>query len=196
MIQALPEAKYFVYATDEASVRQVKKLYDECKDEVKAQLSDGAKAKIEALWAELERQYQAGMDLANAVLAEVNKYKADIPKTTAALTDELYAKYADTIRTSGKLYEKLQDWALTLWTSTAPQENSVLQNALKLLNKYETGKGSTIGQATDYLDDFMLTASGFNLTLGSAWNAYPVTFKDITYSNTCLLYTSPSPRDA
>ena len=186
MIQALPEAKYFVYATDEASVRQVKKLYDECKDEVKAQLSDGAKAKIEALWAELERQYQAGMDLANAVLAEVNKYKADIPSTTAALTDELYAKYADTIRTSGKLYEKLQDWALTLWTSTAPQENSVLQNALKLLNKYETGKGSTIGQATDYLDDFMLTASGFNLTLGSAWNAYPVTFKDITYSNTKL----------
>ena len=186
MIQALPEAKYFVYATDEASVRQVKKLYDECKDEVKAQLSDGAKAKIEALWAELERQYQAGMDLANAVLAEVNKYKADIPKTTAALTDELYAKYADTIRTSGKLYEKLQDWALTLWTSTAPQENSVLQNALKLLNKYETAKGSTIGQATDYLDDFMLTASGFNLTLGSAWNAYPVTFKDITYSNTKL----------
>ena len=186
MIQALPEAKYFVYATDEASVRQVKKLYDECKDEVKAQLSDGAKAKIEALWAELERQYQAGMDLANAVLAEVNKYKADIPKTTAALTDELYAKYADTIRTSGKLYEKLQDWALTLWTSTAPQENSVLQNALKLLNKYETGKGSTIGQATDYLDDFMLTASGFNLTLGSAWNAYPVTFKNITYSNTKL----------
>ena len=186
MIQALPEAKYFVYATDEASVRQVKKLYDECKDEVEAQLSDGAKAKIEALWAELERQYQAGKDLANAVLAEVNKYKADIPKTTAALTDELYAKYADTIRTSGKLYEKLQDWALTLWTSTAPQENSVLQNALKLLNKYETGKGSTIGQATDYLDDFMLTASGFNLTLGSAWNAYPVTFKDITYSNTKL----------
>ena len=186
MIQALPEAKYFVYATDEASVRQVKKLYDECKDEVKAQLSDGAKAKIEALWAELERQYQAGMDLASAVLAEVNKYKADIPKTTAALTDELYAKYADTIRTSGKLYEKLQDWALTLWTSTAPQENSVLQNALKLLNKYETAKGSTIGQATDYLDDFMLTASGFNLTLGSAWNAYPVTFKDITYSNTKL----------
>ena len=186
MIQALPEAKYFVYATDEASVRQVKKLYDECKDEVKAQLSDGAKIKLEALWAELERQYQAGMDLANAVLAEVNKYKADIPKTTAALTDELYAKYADTIRTSGKLYEKLQDWALTLWTSTAPQENSVLQNALKLLNKYETGKGSTIGQATDYLDDFMLTASGFNLTLGSAWNAYPVTFKDITYSNTKL----------
>ena len=186
MIQALPEAKYFVYATDEASVRQVKKLYDECKDEVEAQLSDGAKAKIEALWAELERQYQAGKDLANAVLAEVNKYKADIPKTTAALTDELYAKYADTIRTSGKLYEKLQDWALTLWTSTAPQENSVLQNALKLLNKYETGMGSTIGQATDYLDDFMLTASGFNLTLGSAWNAYPVTFKDITYSNTKL----------
>ena len=186
MIQALPEAKYFVYATDEASVRQVKKLYDECKDEVKAQLSDGAKAKIEALWAELERQYQAGMDLANAVLAEVNKYKADIPSTATALTDELYAKYADAIRTSGKLYDKLQDWALVLWTSSASKENSVLQNALKLLNKYETAKGSTIGQATDYLDDFMLTASGFNLTLGSAWNAYPVTFKDITYSNTKL----------
>ena len=182
MIQALPEMKYFVYSEHEGAVRQAKKIYDECKDEVKAQLSDGAKIKLEALWAELERQYQAGMDLANAVLAEVNKYKADIPKTTAALTDELYAKYADTIRTSGKLYEKLQGWALTLWTSTAPQENSVLQNALKLLNKYETGKGSTIGQATDYLDDFMLTASGFNLTLGSAWNAYPVTFKDITYS--------------
>lgn len=186
MIQALPEAKYFVYATDEASVRQVKKLYDECKDEVKAQLSDGAKAKIEALWAELERQYQAGMDLASAVLAEVNKYKADIPSTATALTDELYAKYADAIRTSGKLYDKLQDWALVLWTSSASKENSVLQNALKLLNKYETAKGSTIGQATDYLDDFMLTASGFNLTLGSAWNAYPVTFKDITYSNTKL----------
>ena len=182
MIQALPEMKYFVYSEHEGAVRQAKKIYDECKDEVKAQLSDGAKIKLEALWAELERQYQAGMDLANAVLAEVNKYKADIPKTTAALTDELYAKYADTIRTSGKLYEKLQGWALTLWTSTAPQENSVLQNALKLLNKYETGKGSTIGQATDYLDDFMLTASGFNLTLGSAWNAYPVTFKDIIYS--------------
>ena len=186
MIQALPEAKYFVYATDEASVRQVKKLYDECKDEVKAQLSDGAKAKIEALWAELERQYQAGMDLANAVLAEVNKYKADIPSTATALTDELYAKYADAIRTSGKLYDKLQDWALVLWTSSASKENSVLQNALKLLNKYETAKGSTIGQATDYLDDFMLAGSGFNLTLGSAWNAYPVTFKDITYSNTKL----------
>ena len=186
MIQALPEAKYFVYATDEASVRQVKKLYDECKDEVKAQLSDGAKAKIEALWAELERQYQAGMDLANAVLAEVNKYKADIPSTATALTDELYAKYADAIRTSGKLYDKLQDWALVLWTSSASKENSVLQNALKLLNKYETAKGSTIGRATDYLDDFMLAGSGFNLTLGSAWNAYPVTFKDITYSNTKL----------
>ena len=161
-------------------------MYDECKDEVKAQLSDGAKAKIEALWAELERQYQAGMDLANAVLAEVNKYKADIPSTATALTDELYAKYADAIRTSGKLYDKLQDWALVLWTSSASKENSVLQNALKLLNKYETAKGNTIGQATDYLDDFMLTASGFNLTLGSAWNAYPVTFKDITYSNAKL----------
>lgn len=181
MIQALPEVKYFVYSEHEGAVRQAKKIYDECKDEVKAQLSDGAKIKLEALWAELERQYQAGMDLANAVLAEVNKYKADIPKTTAALTDELYAKYADTIRTSGKLYEKLQGWALTLWTSTAPQENSVLQNALKLLNKYETAKGSTIGQATDYLDDFMLAGSGFNLTLGSAWNAYPMTFKDIIY---------------
>ena len=186
MIQALPEVKYFVYATDEASVRQVKKLYDECKDKVRDQLSDGAKAKIEALWAELERQYQAGMDLASAVLAEVNKYKADIPSTATALTDELYAKYADAIRTSGKLYDKLQDWALVLWTSSASKENSVLQNALKLLNKYETAKGNTIGQATDYLDDFMLTASGFNLTLGSAWNAYPVTFKDITYSNTKL----------
>ena len=182
MIQALPEVKYFVYSEHEAAVRQAKKIYDECKDEVKAQLSDGAKTKMEALWAELERQYQAGMDLANAVLAEVNKYKADIPSTATALTDELYAKYADTIRTSGKLYDKLQSWALTLWTSTAPQENSVLQNALKLLNKYETAKGSTIGQATDYLDDFMLAGSGFNLTLGSAWNAYPVTFKDIIYS--------------
>ena len=182
MIQALPEVKYFVYSEHEGAVRQAKKVYDECKDAVKAQLSDGAKAKIEALWAELERQYQAGMDLANAVLAEVNKYKADIPSTATALTDELYAKYADTIRTSGKLYDKLQSWALTLWTSTAPQENSVLQNALKLLNKYETAKGSTIGQATDYLDDFMLAGSGFNLTLGSPWNAYPMTFKDIIYS--------------
>lgn len=32
----------------------------------------------------------------------------------------------------------------------------------------------------------MLTSSAFNLTLGSAWNAYPVTFKDITYSKTKL----------
>ena len=78
MIQALPEMKYFVYSEHEGAVRQAKKIYDECKDEVKAQLSDGAKIKLEALWAELERQYQAGMDLANAVLAEVNKYKADI----------------------------------------------------------------------------------------------------------------------
>ena len=182
MIQALPEVKYFVYSEHEAAVRQAKKVYDECKDEVKAQLSDGAKIKLEALWAELERQYQVGMDLANAVLAEVNKYKADIPKTTTALTDELYAKYADAIRTSGKLYDKLQDWAMVLWTSSASKENSVLQNALKLLNKYETAKGSTIGQATDYLDDFMLAGSGFNLTLGSPWNAYPMTFKDIIYS--------------
>ena len=182
MIQALPEVKYFVYSEHEGAVRQAKKVYDECKDAVKAQLSDGAKAKIEALWAELERQYQAGMDLASAVLAEVNKYKADIPSTATALTDELYAQYADAIRTSGKLYDKLQDWALVLWTSSASKENSVLQNALKLLNKYETAKGSTIGQATDYLDDFMLAGSGFNLTLGSAWNAYPMTFKDIIYS--------------
>ena len=182
MIQALPEVKYFVYSEHEAAVRQAKKVYDECKDEVKAQLSDGAKIKLEALWAELERQYQVGMDLANAVLAEVNKYKADIPSTATALTDELYAKYADAIRASGKLYDKLQDWALVLWTSSASKENSVLQNALKLLNKYETAKGSTIGQATDYLDDFMLAGSGFNLTLGSAWNAYPMTFKDIIYS--------------
>ena len=49
MIQALPEVKYFVYSEHEAAVRQAKKIYDECKDEVKAQLSDGAKAKIEAL---------------------------------------------------------------------------------------------------------------------------------------------------
>lgn len=62
----------------------------------------------------------------------------------------------------------------------------MLTNALKLLNRYETGSRKTIGQATDYLDDFMLTNSAFNLTLGSAWNAYPVTFKDITYSKTKL----------
>ena len=186
MIQALPSVEGFIYSEHAAAVQQAKKIYGEADDAVKKELPAETVEKLTALSAELERQYNEGVAQIKAVLAEVNKYKADIPKTTAALTDELYAKYADTIRTSGKLYGKLQGWVLTQWNNGSYGEKDVLTNALKLLNRYETGNRKTIGQATDYLDDFMLTNSAFNLTLGSAWNAYPVTFKDITYSKTKL----------
>lgn len=186
MIQALPSVEGFIYSEHAAAVQQAKKIYGEADDAVKAELPAETVEKLTALSAELERQYNEGLAQIKAVLAEVGKYKDAIPKNTAELTDELYQQYGETIRTSGKLYDKLQGWVLTQWNNGSYGEKDVLTNALKLLNRYETGNRKTIGQATDYLDDFMLTNSAFNLTLGSAWNAYPVTFKDITYSKTKL----------
>lgn len=182
MIQALPSVEGFIYSEHAAAVQQAKKIYDDAKDEI--ELSAESVAKLTALCAELERQYNEGVAQIEAVLEEVGKYKDAVPQNTTELTDELYQQYGETIRTSGKLYDKLQGWVLTQWNNGGYAEKAVLTNALKLLNRYETGSRKTIGQATDYLDDFMLTNSAFNLTLGSAWDAYPVTFRDITYSQT------------
>lgn len=186
LIQALPQVDGFIYSEHATAVQQAKKLYDDAKDEIKAELSAESVAKLTALCAELERQYDEGMAQIEAVLEEVSKYKDAIPEDITELTDELYQQYGEAIRASGKLYDKLQGWVLTQWNNGGYAEKYVLTNALKLLNRYETGSRKTIGQATDYLDDFMLTNSAFNLTLGSAWNAYPVTFRDITYSKTKL----------
>ena len=186
MIQALPSVEGFIYSEHAAAVQQAKKIYGEADDAVKKELPAETVEKLTALSAELERQYNEGVAQIKAVLAEVGKYKDAVPQDTKELTDELYQQYGETIRTSGKLYGKLQGWVLTQWNNGSYGEKDVLTNALKLLNRYETGNRKTIGQATDYLDDFMLTNSAFNLTLGSAWNAYPVTFKDITYSKTKL----------
>ena len=184
MIQALPSVEGFIYSEHAAAVQQAKKIYGEADDAVKKELPAETVEKLTALSAELERQYNEGMAQIKAVLAEVGKYKDAVPQNTTELTDELYQQYGETIRTSGKLYDKLQGWVLTQWNNGGYAEKAVLTNALKLLNRYETGSRKTIGQATDYLDDFMLTNSAFNLTLGSAWDAYPVTFRDITYSQT------------
>ena len=164
------------------ALEQAKKLFEEAKAEVQAEVAPELVEKLNALWAEKERQYQEGKALIDAVQAEVSKYMDAIPEDTTELTDELYQQYGEAIRNSGKLYNKLQGWVLTEWNSTQSAANSVLQNALKLLNKYETGNRTTLGTATDYLDDFMLTSSYFNLNLGAAWNEYPVTFRDVIYS--------------
>ena len=186
LIRALPEVDGFVYSEHLAALQQAKKIFDEANAEVQAEVSAELVEKLNALWAEKDRQYDEGIALIEAVQAEVSKYKDAIPADTTELTDELYQQYGEAIRASGKLYDKLQGWVLTQWNNGGYAEKAVLANALKLLNRYETSNRKTIGQATDYLDDFMLTNSAFNLTLGSAWDAYPVTFRDITYSKTKL----------
>ena len=90
MIRALPEADAFLYSEHLMALEQAKKLFEEAKAEVQAEVAPELVEKLNALWAEKERQYQEGKALIDAVQAEVSKYMDAIPEDTTELTDELY----------------------------------------------------------------------------------------------------------
>ena len=168
-INALAKPDSLTYAADYEKVESYKAIYDAYSEEEKAQIS---KETLDKLDAAVERM---------AVLKERHKKGisdfAAMVDSFADITAENYSQYAAKVREAEVFYRGLSDAQISE-IDKLPQVQTWL-NAYMLVNKQSSLDGSSIGFATNYIDDFMMTANHFNLDLGYEDTHYPAVFREI-----------------
>lgn len=183
LIEKLPAVGVVSYGDDKTEIESVEAAFNELSEDEQSQVSKEARDKLKALRKELNAQKETGEKLIEKVLKAVEAYKEDVPATKDELTKTLFDKYADDIDKSEEAYNQLKGWALEQFQTKNKDEYKVLANAVKILNLYRIKANTTIGTATDYIDDFMTPSLAYNINLGQPEDAYRITFSDIIYSD-------------
>ena len=168
-INALAKPDSLTYAADYEKVESYKAIYDAYSEEEKAQISKETLDKLNAAFermAVLKERHKKGI---SDFVAMVNSF--------ADITEENYSQYAAKVREAEVFYRGLSDAQISE-IDKLPQVQTWL-NAYLLVNKQSTLDGSSIGFATNYIDDFMMTANHFNLDLGYEDTHYPAVFREI-----------------
>lgn len=182
LINGLPAVDALEYARDYSAVLACQTVYDSLDDAQKKELSDAAAAKLNAALAILEKQKETGEKQISDLLALVDSYKETVTAGTE-MTDELYQQHGANIRKSWQDHNLLNGWVAEEFASKYRDYENAISAAYKIVNRYEIAAGSRTDKATNYEDDFMVSGNAYNLTLGAPENAYPITFRDIMYSN-------------
>ena len=168
-INALAKPDSLTYAADYEKVESYKAIYDayskEEKPQINAETLDKLNAAVERM-AVLKERHKKGI---SDFVAMVNSF--------ADITEENYSQYAAKVREAEIFYRGLSDAQISE-IDKLPQVQTWL-NAYLLVNKQSTLDGSSIGVATNYIDDFMMTANHFNLDLGYEDTHYPAVFREI-----------------
>lgn len=168
-INALAKPDSLTYAADHEKIESYESIYDAYSEEEKAQISaetlDKLNAAVERMVV-LKARHEKGI---NDFAAMVDSF--------ADITAENYSQYADKVREAEVFYRGLSDAQISE-IDKLPQAKIWL-NAYMLVNKQSTLDGSSIGVATNYIDDFMMTANHFNLDLGYEDTHYPAVFREI-----------------
>lgn len=183
LIEKLPAVGAVSYGDDKDEIESAETAFNELSEDEQSQVSKSARDKLKALRKELDDQKETGEKLIEKVLKAVEAYKEDVPASKDELTKTLFNKYADDIDKSEKAYNQLKGWALEQFQTKNSDEYKVLTNAVKILNIYRIKTNTTIGTATDYIDDFMTPSLAYNLNLGQPEDTYRITFSDIIYSD-------------
>lgn len=171
MILALPKLEDLLYREHHAEVARVKGFYDKLSEEQKGEISEEAEQKLLSAAAKMEAEKTAG----EAQLTEL----VDLIDTYAGkVTEENYAEYKEAVLRSKELYAQLSGWVYDTFTSAYKERCQSMKSAFDIINRAQIAGGTTVGTPTDYIDDFMVAANAFNLTLGADEKAYPVSFKD------------------
>ena len=171
MIHQLPALEEMTYVEHYDTVAAIKIAYDRLTEEQQKEISADAIAKLTATVAKLEAEYAAGMKQIEDLTMLINSYASQV-------TEENFETYQEAVLKSKELYEQLAGWIYDKFMSDHRTEYSYMTSAFEIVNKARIAAGSTNGIATDYIDDFMVSANAFNLTLEADEKAYPVSFKD------------------
>ncbi|MDD7671403.1 MAG: S-layer homology domain-containing protein [Clostridia bacterium] len=168
-INALAKPDSLTYAADYSKVTSYKEIYDAYSKEEQAQISaetlDKLNAAVERM-AVLKERHEKGI---NDLVALTDSF--------SGITEKNYKQYADAVREAEIQYRSLSD-AQAADFDKLPQ-GKARYNAYMLVNKQSTLDGSSIGFATNYIDDFMMTANHYNLDLGHEDTYYEAVFREI-----------------
>ncbi len=188
MIQKLPKTEDLSYTRDKGTVDSLKKMYDRMPESEKNQVSPEAVKKLNDAVAKIQELYNSGIAQIQELVDLINTYSGKV-------TEENYREYEEAVVKSQELYNRLTDWIYEKFTADHRGEYNAMQKALTAVERGRILAGKTDGISTDYIDDFMVCANAFNLTLGAEEKAYPVNFRDYVASKgsgeACLPYNAP-----
>ena len=188
-IMALPGLEDLSYSRDKETVDYLKVLYERLTEEEKAEVSQEAVEKLEASVKRIQELYDNGIQTIEALKTLIDSYSGQV-------TEENYKDYEKDVLDSDEQYHALIGWIYEKFMADCETQYNAMNKALEIIKKGRIISGETMGEPTDYIDDFMVSANAFNLTLGAEEEAYPVNFKDYIASNTrngeaCLPYNTP-----
>ena len=188
-ILALPKTEDLSYSRDRKTVNRLKETYDKLSDADQKEISQEATEKLEAAVRRIEELYQDGITAIETLKNLIDSYSGKV-------TEANYKEYEEVVTESKRQYDALTDWIYEKFMSECIVQYNAMNSAVKAVQRGKIAANETIGQATDYIDDFMVSANAFNLTLGAAEDAYPVNFKDYVASNlrsgeACLPFNTP-----
>ena len=188
-IMALPGLEDLFYSRDKETVDYLKVLYDNLTEEQKKEVSQEAVEKLEASIERLQELYENGIQTIKALKTLIDSYSGQV-------TEENYKDHEADVLESEKQYQALSGWIYEKFMADCKDQYRAMNKALEIIQKGKILSGVTMGEPTDYIDDFMVSANAFNLTLGAGEEAYPVNFKDFIASNkrdgeACLPYNTP-----